>query len=242
MILVTALLACTSPAPPAAPRATPETTPAEAAPALAEDGWGAVFWRDGVASLVGGGDVVIGPEVVGAVTREDGQAACGALVTGAPPRAVLALPAGTAAPEPRSTPAINAALVERAAWRIDELLPPRDAFSPAVTSPDPALQRGIRLSSASKGRRAGAPPILFAVGARDCVTQVAVLSDDASEALASDRLEGVCDPPRALPPADLDGDGALEVALYSDARVLLYRVSGQTSQVTLTRIGDWTCP
>lgn len=246
---------CSNPNPPATPADAPAAQAPEA-PARAEvpagtvfteagarEGWGAVFWRDGAAVRVGGGDVVLGASGAGAVIAGEPGPCSGVKITGAPERAVIALPAGRAAPTaaPPAAPANPAALVERAAWRLDEALPPRDAWSPATSAPDPALQRGVHLASAVKTRRPNAPPLILASGARDCHGVVAVLDANADHALLADWLDGLCEPLSLMPAADLDGDGVREVVAWSDTRVVLYRL-GDGNTPTLTRIGDWSCP
>lgn len=246
------LLACSSPNPPASPPAeapvrttAPIPTVDAATLSLATagaEGWGAVFWRDGQASRVGGGSAVLG--ATGAATvSEGGPGACGGVqITGAPERAAIALPARltAAAQSPPEAPSNPAYLVERAAWRLDEQLPARDAFSPATSAPDPALQRGVHVASAVKTRRPGAPPVIVASGARECHGVVAVLDADASAALVADRLDDLCEPLALLPAADLDGDGTREIVAWNQDRVVLYRL-GDGTRPTLTRIGDWRC-
>lgn len=203
--------------------------------------WGAVFWREERAWRQGGGEALIGPGGVGVATAGAEQGACGVALSGAPQRAVLALPAGVAPTALPEAPATRADLVERAAWRLDEALPPRDRFSPATSSTDPALQRGVRVGSVVKTRRANAPPLLFAAGSRECAAALVVLDQEAKEVLAWDRLEQVCDPLTLLPTADYDGDGQRELVAYTAGRVLLYRLAEGSGAPRLTRIGDWRC-
>lgn len=251
------ILACQTPAPepaadgassaapaataPAAP-ATPSAPAAAVSPALGE-AWGAVFWRDSKAVRLGGGEVGLGPKGAGRLVATAGGAAgaCGVPLDSAPEHAVLALPAGKTATVPDPAPANQASTVERAAWRLDELMPARDAFSPAATSPDPALQRGMRVASVVKTRRTGAPPVLVASATRDCVAVVAALDREASKALSWDRLDKVCEPLALLPAADYDGDGTRELAAYGEHRVVLYRVVEAPGTFALERMHDWTC-
>ena len=248
-ILPLLLAACGGPP---APVATPspdavETPPkAESAPAVAATvapttGWGAVFWRDGKAYRTGGGDVLLGPEAAATVTA-GAQGACGQEVIGAPAHAALALPAGAAIPALSRVPANAAGIVETAAWRLDELLPARDAFAPANSAPDPARQRGVQVASVMKIRRTGAVPVLLASGTRDCHAVVSVLKADASASLTYDAVDKTCDPLSIIEPRDLDGDGQREFAAWSDHRVLLYRLVEGHGTLALTRIGDWSCP
>jgi len=247
--ILTALGCASSPSNDAtAPKPEADATPA--APTVAEakvdlaagSAWGAVFWQGEKALRKGGSDLLLGPK--GTATAVPGSATetCGVPETGAPEHAVLALPAGVTPGKAEEAPANPAGLVERAAWRLDELLPPRDAYTPAASSPDPALQRGVRVASVVKTRRRGAPPVLVASGTRDCTSVVAILNADAAKALAVDRLPKSCDPLAVLPPADYNGDGVRETAVYSATRVLLYRLEEGHGSIGLVRIGDWSCP
>ncbi len=237
-------------APPAVEQAPPQAEVVEPKAATGEaatvdltlgEGWGAVFWRDGVASRSGGGDGLLGPAGAGSAKLTGASGPCGAVLEGAPARAAVALPAGKTPPTLPESPATRADLVERAAWRLDEVLPPRDRFSPAIESPDPALQRGVRVASVAKTRRTGAPPVLLSSGARDCVGVVAALDQEASKTLSWDQIPELCEPLSLLPAADLDGDGAREVVGYSEARVMLWRIEEKPGVFRLIRAGDWRC-
>lgn len=238
-----------APAPPAAAPAAPETPAAPTAPAAvvnpaAGSAWGAIFWREGKAWQRGGGSVGLGPKGAGALRPAPSGApegTCGALLTEAPERATLALPAGKTATPPDPAPANPAGLVERAAWRIDELLPPRDAFSPAVSAPDPALQRGMRVASVTKTRRQGAPPVVIASATRDCTAVIALMDREAARVMSWDRLDQTCEPLSILPAADYDGDGARELVAHGDHRVVLYRLDEKPGSILLERVGDWSC-
>ncbi|MFH1464758.1 MAG: hypothetical protein ABIO70_10260 [Pseudomonadota bacterium] len=110
----------------------------------------------------------------------------------------------------------------------DEVKVPRPPANPAATvalaqeslralaapgAPVDAPQAAVR--SVLKLRRPHAPPLLLAVGDADCRGFVALL-DEQGQALASDEITlpgPSCAPLAAMPPADLDGDGHLEVAL-----------------------------
>lgn len=227
-----------APVPPPAAQLTSATTDLTAGAA-----WGAVFWREGQAWRVGGGDLLVGAEGVALGGATDERGPCGGQrAPGAPPKAALALPATvTTPPTLHRAPATPAPLLERAAWRLDEALPPRDEFSPATSAPDPALQRGVRVASLVKTRRHAAPPVLLASGGRECNAVIALLDAEAGAVLAVDSLPGACEPLPLLPPVDLDGDGALETAAWSEHRVLLYRLAESGAQLVLQRIGDWTC-
>jgi hypothetical protein len=207
-----------------------------------EAGWGAVFWRAGQAWKVGGGDVLVAPTESRSSTSSGEPNICdGVTVKGAPARAALALPAGAPAPKIIKTPAIRAHLVERSAWRLDEILPPRDKYSPAVSSNAPSEQRGVSIGSVSKTRRHGAPPILLATGVRDCTAAIAVLDAKAERTLAYDRIAGTCDKLRVIPATQLDSGREREFAVFNDTDVVLYRLHEEGSTVKLSRLGQWRC-
>ena len=219
------------------------TAPAAIVNPSAGSAWGAVFWREGAAYQRGGGAVGLGPAGAGPLSPAPGggEGVCGAKLSGAPERAVVALPAGKQATAPDPAPANPAGVVERAAWRIDELLPPRDAFSSAVSAPDPALQRGMRVASVTKTRRQGAPPVLIASATRDCTAVIALMDREAAKVGSWDRLDKVCEPLALLPAADYDGDGARELVAHGEHRVVLYRLDEKPGSILLERIGDWSC-
>lgn len=226
---------CNTPAPPAEPA--PEALPPS-------EGWGAVFWRGDVAWKVGGGDIVVGPRSVSTSTgRGDSPAKCGGVaIDDAAPHAVLALPEGRSGDSPTKPAVISAAVVEAAAWRLDEVLPARDRYSPASSGADPALQRGVSLGSVVKLRRFGGPPVLVVSGSRDCTGVLALLDREAKTVLDSTTVEGLCGTPRVLPPADIDGDGQLETALFSDTHVLLARLPLSSAKAAITPVQSWSCP
>lgn len=215
---------------------------ATAAEVALEDGWGGVFWRQGQAWQVGGGTVLTTPTEARVVTTSGEPMICGGLaVKSAPARAALALPGGAPLPTFDRVPAIRAHLVERAAWRLDEVLPPRDRYSPAGSSSQPARQRGVHVGSVAKTRRHGAPPVLLTTGVRDCTAAVAVLDAKSEHILAYDRVGEVCETLRVLPATDLDGKPGREFAVFNDTVVVLYRMTERAGRVGLTRIGHWRC-
>jgi hypothetical protein len=230
---------CNQPVEPPAPD--PASSPEEA-----PDGWGAVFWRGPIAWKVGGGSMVVGPRSVSTSKPRDettASAQCGGVaIDDAVPHAVLALPEGKSGATPEKPAVIAAAAVEAAAWRLDELLPARDRFSPATSNAEPASQRGVSLGSVVKLRRYGGPPVLVVGGSRDCTGVLAVLDRQATKVLASTLVEGLCGTPRVLPPADIDGDGQLETALFSDTHVLLARIPLTASVASITPVHTWSCP
>jgi hypothetical protein len=207
-----------------------------------EAGWGAVFWRAGQAWKVGGGQVMVSATVARVGSTQGDPNVCGGVaVKGAPAGAAIALPEGSPVPEIQKTPAIRAHLVERAAWRLDEILPPRDKYSPAVGATSPAQQRGVSVGSVAKTRRKGAPPILISTGVRDCTAAVAVLDAKAEYTLAYDQVPGPCEKLRVLPATQLDSGPEREFAVFSDTHVILYRLHEESRRPRLSRIGQWTC-
>jgi hypothetical protein len=154
---------------------------------------------------------------------------------------MLALPEGATVPELVKAPAIQAHLIERAAWRLDDILPPRDRFTPRIEEVAPAKQRGIDVGSVVKTRRYGAPPILIAVGVRNCTGALAITDYAAEKILVYERIEGACSVLRVLPAVDLDGDGSREFVVFSDTHVRLYRLDETPGKLGLNRLGDWSC-
>ena len=241
--LCAALAACGGAAPPAP--SGPPAPPGLPGPAA---GWGAVFHRDGAAVQLGGGPLLVGPRGVAPGTAGGDGPCGGVLVTGGPAHAVLALPAAVqASDDPARQPqrpfANPAAVVEAAAWRVDEALPAADRFSPqGPEQSQPARQRGVELGSVVKVRRYGAPPVLVASGVRDCTGVLAILDDQAKTRLDALPIPGACAVGRVLPPADLDGDGALETAFFSDDTVVLARLDLSAAAPKLVPLGAWRCP
>lgn len=219
---------------------TPSAPPApEAAP-----GWGAVLHVDGTAWLVGGGDTVVGPKATGPATRTEGPPGrCGGqALTNPPPNAVLSPPTGSTVTAPVKPPAVPAPVVEAAVWRLDELLPAPDAYTPMDPTAEPARQRGVDMGSLVKTRRHAAPPILLAAGTRSCGGALAVLDAKATKVHDSIAVPELCGTARVLPPADLDGDGNMETALFTDERVVAARIHSTGSTVRLEKLGEWGCP
>ena len=237
LVLALLVVACSG-----APAADPVDPAKPTLPPPAE-GWGAVFHRGGVAVQVGGGGQLVGPRGVGEGSLGDAGACGGRVVTGGPEHPVLALPRGvTPAGAPEKPAANPAPVVEAAAWRVDEALPEPDRFTPrSPEEAQPARQRGVALGSVVKVRRYGGPPVLVASGTRDCNGLLAVLSSDAGERLATIEVPGGCAMGRVLPPADLDGDGTLETAYFSDDTVLLARLHLDEPSPRLETLGAWRC-
>ncbi len=207
-----------------------------------EDGWGAVFWRNATAWKVGGGSIVVSPRSA-SETRTSGEAlTCNGVASkGAPTHGSLVLPEGSPLPEMVKPPAIQAHRIERAAWRLDEVLPPRGRFSPKGTSKQPSVQRGVEVGSVTKTRRYGAPPVLISTGVRECAGAVIITDLKAEKTLAYDRLPKTCTPLRVIPALDYDKDGNREFGVFSEERVVLYRLVEKPGRVQMTKIGEWYC-
>lgn len=207
------------------------------------EGWGAVFWRDSVAYQLGGGGEAVGPR--GRTTlrvREPRSTFCGGVaVDDAPPHAVLVLPEGRVGDVPQKPSVIPASTVEAAAWRMDELLPGRDRFTPVNPDAAPALQRGVEVGSVVKVRRYGGPPVVLVGGRRGSVGGLVLVDHTASTVQAQLLVDGFESTPRVLPPTDLDGDGSLETALFTDRRVVLARLQLTPASAALTGLESWVC-
>jgi len=238
-----------SPAPPApAPTASrPELAEPDVSKALApkalvaeEPGWGAVMSVDGTWYRTGGGELAATPKGAVPLQPSGSIGPCGDVIAEAT-GAMIVLKAGATAPAITPAPPIQAALVERAAWRLDELLPAMDPFSPAPTSQDPSRARGVEVGSVAKARQVGGPPILVTAGHRGCAGVIAVLDAEATRVLSYDVLDQACEPLRVLPLNDLDGDGRREVAAWSRSRTALYRLDESQGKANLVRLADWTC-
>lgn len=251
MLLHIALfLAACGDRPPPAETASTQTAPTAEAVAQAkkattavEDTWGGLFWRNAIAWKVGGGTLVVGPKTSGEVRISGEPLVCGGIATkGAPKNGALALPSGAPVPEDRASPAIQAHRVERAAWRLDEVLPERGRFDSKVTSNIPSRQRGVEVGSVTKTRRYGAPPILIATGVRSCVGAVIFTDAKAEKTLAYDTLPGPCNPLRVIPAHDYDNDGNREFAVFNDEHIRAYRMTETPGRLEMTVIGSWSCP
>jgi hypothetical protein len=206
-------------------------------------GWGAVFWRNGTGYLVGPANArLVGPRGIAEATFAEKGPCEGLKVVGGPEHGVLSLPNGLVpTSSPQKPPTNPAGLVEAAAWRIDESLPAPDRFTPNATATDPARQRGVALGSLVKVRRQHAPPILLAAGTRDCTGAFLILDHEGKTVVDRLLLPGTCGMGRVLPPADLDGDGAMETAWFSEDAVLLARLTNGPNP-RLEPLGLWRCP
>jgi hypothetical protein len=216
---------------------------AKRAPEQIEPGWGALFWRNATAWKVGGGSVAVGPKTSSIVRTSGEPLVCKGVATkGAPKYGALVLPDGSTAPEDRSVPAIQAHRIERAAWRLDEVLPARGRFASKVTSNQPSRQRGVEVGSVSKTRRYGSPPFLIATGVRDCTGAVVFTDVKAESTVAYDTIPQTCSPLRVIPAHDYDGDGNREFAVFSEDHVRAYRLTETPGRLEMSTIGDWSCP
>lgn len=236
------LCACSSASTPAPADPLPSDRLAKAHPSSGE-GWGAVFWQDGVAWKVGGGLDTIGPRGRNtASVRSAEPGPCGGVaLDDATPNAVVAAPFGTTGEAPAKPAVIAAATVEAAAWRLDEVLPGRDRFTPLNPDAAPALQRGVEVGSVVKVRRYGGPPVLLVSGRRGSSGALLVLDREASRVESTVLVEGLSSTPRVLPPADIDGNGAAETALFTRTETLLARLELTPSTVGLQALEWWTC-
>lgn len=221
--VIALLAACTTSAPPApeTPQATrpeaPQAQPSASAPAPAAAG---VPWRS--AWPAGEGRVAFdaqangrlfagsGTTEVGPTTPCDGlSAAAGAGALWLPPGETWSYP---------PAPVVSAALVERAAWRLADVLGPGPGITPGVDAPDPALHRGIRVRSIRKVRRKG-PPWQVVVGERRSELVVALTDKDADAVKAGvivERTREALVDLASLPAQDLDGDGTTEIVVVGD--------------------------
>ena len=130
-------------------------------------------------------------------------------------------------------PAVPAALVERAGFRMRDVL----GGSPGPEI-DPVRGAGVSVRSLVKMRRKLAPPVYLAsatLGAfgipgpngvsrvespEDCKAAIAVLDADAGKTLASVLLpaaEATCAVPVLAPPVDLDGEGTPDVLVHGQS-------------------------
>jgi len=236
------LCACSGASTPVPAEPLPSDRPGTAHPSSGE-GWGAVFWQDGVAWKVGGGLETIGPGGrTTATVRSAEPGYCGGVALDhATPNAVVAAPVGTTGEAPAKPAVIAAATVEAAAWRLDEVLPGRDRFTPVNPDAAPALQRGVEVGSVVKVRRYGGPPVLLVSGRRGSSGALLVLDREATRVEAKVQVEGLTSTPRVLPPADIDGDGAAETALFTRTETLLARLELTPSTVGLQSLEWWTC-
>ena len=209
------------------------------------EGWGGIVWNGGTAYRLGGeGTIAVGPEEVATIKlAPELPPRCGApATTGAPHAAAIVLPPSiaTAPPPPPEPPPVAAATIEKVGWRLDEVLPPADRFTPNTPSKDVSQQRGVQVGTVVKMRREGGPPWLLASGTRNCDGGFVVLDSTASRTLVAERI-ATCDTLRLLNPSDLDGDGNSELAVFDNDSVYVYRIRPEHGQPRVERLGHWSC-
>ena len=210
-----------------------------------DEGWGGVVWNGGTAFRIGGqGTIAVGPDAVASVALAPGvPPRCRApAITGAPHAAAIVLPPSVTTPPapPSKPPPVAAPTIEKAGWRIDEILPPPDRFTPNTPPKDVSQQRGVQVGTVVKMRRQGGPPWLLASGTRNCDGGFVVLDSTASRTYVADRIP-TCDTLRVLNPTDLDGDGNAELAVFDDDSVYVYRIRAERGQPRVDRLGHWSC-
>ncbi len=140
-------------------------------------------------------------------------------------RPVLAVGSGETLTFPKA-PAVEAATVERMAWKMAEFLgPPRGIVPGGPGERDPARDQGVLVRSVRKTRTNG-PPVLVAVGYRDADLAVLITDREGERVLASVRVEWPEESgePQVLPVADFDGDGAPELVVYGEGSKPIRRV------------------
>lgn len=145
---------------------------------------------------------------------------CGDGVVVEDARAIVSLPPGPPRVFP-TAPAVPASAVERAGWRLGEVLGPAPGVQPGGrVDVEPAIHHGVQVRSVRKTRRSG-PPVLVILGERGGRVAVVITDRDAGKTLAATVFE-VGGPPfpfsGVLPITDLDDDGELELIAYGSAR------------------------
>src|SRR5436190_19106191 len=134
-----------------------------------DEGWGGMVWNAGTGYGLGGeGTIAVGPDDVATFAlAPERPRRCGAPATrGAPHAAAIVLPptVTTPPPAPPEPPPVAAATIEKVGWRLDEVLPPADRFTPNTPPRDVSQQRGVQVGTVVKMRRQGGPPWLLASG------------------------------------------------------------------------------
>jgi hypothetical protein len=221
MRLLSLLLAaaCTWGPPPAPPGPTGQAADGSyhpSAPAdLAKQAWRAAW-------VVGDKAVVPGAKGEGRLMDAKGaRAAVAAGSCGAAPAfeggGMLWLPPGEEQTF-QPVPMVAAAVVERSAWKLAEVLGPPEGVLPGVDAKDPTLHQGIRVQAVAKLRRPG-PPWQAIVGERRDRVALAI-ADGAATNLASGLvLRRSTDAPvdiRVATGGDVDGDGLADVVIAGD--------------------------
>lgn len=98
--------------------------------------------------------------------------------------AVLWLPPGPEVVLP-PRPSVSAAQVERASWRLGEVLGPPEGLSSGREAPDPALHAGARVRAVRKTRRPAGAPVQVILGDRGSEVAVVLVDRGLGEVLDS---------------------------------------------------------
>lgn len=140
-------------------------------------------------------------------------------------------------PAPQKAPAVSAAMVESAGFRMKGLLVPANAvpLAAGAAAPDAAKSGGVYVRSMVKLRRDKAPPIYIVTATGDevgagafngpadvrkgenCKAAVGLLDSKGDTLLSATVLEAAtrtCAVPMVVPPVDRDGDGVLDVLVH----------------------------
>ncbi len=133
-------------------------------------------------------------------------------------------------PAPPKAPVVAAPIVERAGWRMRELL-----GAVSTGGPDPVRGSGVYVRSVVKTRRENAPPVYVVAATRDtqgsglyngpaekreganCEAAVGTMDDKGERLLSAVKLEvatRLCVVPTVLGPVDLDANGISDVLVY----------------------------
>jgi hypothetical protein len=179
-----------------------------------------VPWR--AAWRVDDGVVVPGAQPSGFVVDLKGvRAAEPAGVCGQAPKfagkGLIWLPSGEAS-EFTPPAMVTAPIVERASWRVAEVLGPPEGVLPGVESKDPTLFQGIRVRAVHKLRWAG-PPWQVVVGERKGRVGIAVSDPGVNRLVSGVVLNRTTDAPVEIwvtTGADLDGDGVADLVVGGD--------------------------
>lgn len=138
-------------------------------------------------------------------------------------------------PAPTKAAPVSAAMVEKAGFRMKDVLVPATAAPAAPSAPDAAKAGGVYVRSVVKVRRQAAPPIYVVTATGDevgagrydgpadvrkgenCKAALGLLDDKGEKLLSSVPLAAAtktCAVPVVVPPIDRDGDGVLDVLIH----------------------------
>lgn len=133
-------------------------------------------------------------------------------------------------PAPAKAPIVTAVMVERAGFRMKDLL-----GTTSTGALDPAKAGGVYVRSTVKVRRKLAPPIYVIAATGDdvgagrmggppdvragsnCIAGVGTMDSKGDALISGVKLEAatrLCVVPQLVPPIDLDGDGTLDILAY----------------------------